>query len=69
MAPIISATVMTRIITAAAMLDCFFHHAQIAAFTGRSYRQKTPPTSREKRIRGKRIKSKPNELSTADPAS
>ena len=53
--------------TAGAILDRFLHHAQTIAITGRSYRLKDHAT-----IAGnedKKIKSKSNEPSAAEPAS
>src|ERR1017187_2474521 len=55
--------------TAGAILDRFLHHSQTIAITGRSYRLKDHATIAEKEDKNKKIKSKPNEPSTAEPAS
>jgi len=55
--------------TAGAILDRFLHHAQTIAITGRSYRLKDHATIAGKEDKNKKIKSKPNEPSTAEPAS
>jgi len=55
--------------TAGAILDRFLHHAQTIAITGRSYRLKDHPTNAGKEDKNKKIKSKSNEPSTAEPAS
>jgi hypothetical protein len=53
--------------TAGTILDRFLHHAQSIAITGRSYRLKDHATVAGKE--DKKAKSKPNEPSTAEPAS
>ena len=55
--------------TAGAILDRFLHHAQTIAITGRSYRLKDHATIAGKEDKNKKTKSKPNEPSTAEPAS
>jgi hypothetical protein len=55
--------------TAGAILDRFLHHAQTIAITGRSYRLKDHATVAGKEDKNKKSKSKPNEPSTAEPAS
>jgi hypothetical protein len=45
------------------------HHAQTIAITGRSYRLKDHAAIAGKEDKNKKIKSKPNEPSTAEPAS
>jgi hypothetical protein len=50
-------------------LDRFLHHAQTIAIAGRSYRLKDRATVAGKADKTKKIKSKPNEPSTAEPAS
>ncbi len=55
--------------TAGAILDRFLHHAQTIAITGRSYRLKDHAAIAGKEDKTKKIKSKPNEPSTAEPAS
>ena len=55
--------------TAGAILDRFLHHAQTIAITGRSYRLKDRATIAGKEDKNKKIKAKPNEPSTAEPAS
>jgi len=45
------------------------HHAQTIAITGRSYRLKDRATVAGKADKNKKIKSKPSEPSTAEPAS
>ena len=55
--------------TAGAILDRFLHHAQTIAITGRSFRLKDHATIAGKEDKSKKIKSKPNEPSTAEPAS
>jgi len=55
--------------TAGAILDRFLHHAQTIAITGRSYRLKDHATISGKEDKTKKIKSKPNEPPTAEPAS
>jgi hypothetical protein len=52
-----------------AILDRFLHHAQTIAITGRSYRLKDHATIAGKEDKTKKIKSKSNEPSTAEPAS
>ncbi|MGA2544883.1 MAG: hypothetical protein ABSG78_25310 [Verrucomicrobiota bacterium] len=47
----------------------FLHHAQTIAITGRSYRLKDHATVAGKEDKNKKAKSKPNEPSTAEPAS
>src|SRR5579862_4956432 len=54
--------------TAGAILDRFLHHAQTIAITGRSYRLKDHAAVAGKEDKTKKIKSKPNENSTAEPA-
>jgi len=54
---------------AGAILDRFLHHAQTIAITGGSYRLKDHATVAGKEDKNKRSKSKPDEPSTADPAS
>jgi len=51
--------------TAGAILDRFLHHAQVIAITGKSYRVKNAPTLSPENKPGR----KPNEPSTAEPAS
>ena len=51
--------------TAGAILDRFLHHAQVIAITGKSYRVKNAPTFSPENQPGR----KPNEPSTAEPAS
>jgi hypothetical protein len=51
------------------ILDCFLHHAQIVAITGRSYRLKDHAAIGGKEDKNKKSKSKPNEPSIAEPAS
>ncbi len=55
--------------TAGAILDRFLHHAQTIAITGRSYRLKDHAAVAGKEDKSKKTKSKPNEPSTAEPAS
>ena len=55
--------------TAGAILDRFLHHAQTIAITGRSYRLKDHAAIAGKEEKSKKIKSKSNEPSTAEPAS
>jgi DNA replication protein DnaC len=55
--------------TAGAILDRFLHHAQTIAITGRSYRLKEHAAVAGKEDKTKKIKSKSNEPSTAEPAS
>jgi hypothetical protein len=55
--------------TAGAILDRFLHHAQTIAITGRSYRLKDRAIIAGKEEKNKKSKSKPNEPSTAEPAS
>jgi DNA replication protein DnaC len=55
--------------TAGAILDRFLHHAQTIAITGRSYWLKDHAAIAGKEDKTKKIKSKPNEPSTAEPAS
>jgi hypothetical protein len=55
--------------TAGAILDRFLHHAQTIAITGRSYRLKDHAAMAGKEDKNKKGKSKPNEPSTAEPAS
>jgi DNA replication protein DnaC len=55
--------------TAGAILDRFLHHAQNIAMTRRSYRLKDHATIAGKEDKNKKIKSKPNKPSTADPTS
>src|SRR5271169_380099 len=55
--------------TAGAILERFLHHGQTIAITGRSYRLKDHPAIAGKEDKNKKIKSKPNEPSTAEPAS
>src|SRR5271165_2331735 len=55
--------------TAGAILDRFLHHAQTIAITGRSYRLKDHAAVAGKDDKNKKSKSKPNEPSTAEPAS
>jgi hypothetical protein len=55
--------------TAGAILDRFLHHAQTITFTGRSYRLNDHATVAGKEDKNKKAKSKPNEPSTAEPAS
>jgi hypothetical protein len=55
--------------TARDILDRFLHHAQTIAITGRSYRLKDHATMAGKEDKNKKTKSKPNEPSTAEPAS
>ena len=55
--------------TAGAILDRFLHHAQTIAITGRSYRLKDHAAVAGKEDKNKKSKSKPNEPSTAEPAS
>jgi DNA replication protein DnaC len=55
--------------TAGAILDRFLHHAQTIAITGRSYRLKDHATIAGKEDKNKKIKSKPNDPSTSEPAS
>jgi hypothetical protein len=57
------------VLTASAILDRFLHHAQTVAITGRSYRLKDHATIAGKEDKNKKTKSKPNEPSTAEPAS
>lgn len=52
-----------------ATLDRFLHHAQSIAVTGRSYRLKDHAAAAGKEDKNKKTKSKPNEPSTAEPAS
>jgi len=47
----------------------FLHHAQTIAITGRSYRLKDHAAIAGKEDKTKKIKAKPNEPSTAEPAS
>jgi hypothetical protein len=49
--------------------DGRFSHAQTIAITGRSYRLKDHATVAGKEDKNKKIKSKSNEPSTAEPAS
>jgi hypothetical protein len=58
-----------RTCRASSILDRFLHHAQTIAITGRSYRLKDHATVGGKEDKTKKIKSKPNEPSTAEPAS
>ena len=55
--------------TAGAILDRFLHHAQTIAITGRSYRLKNHTAIAGKEDKNKKAKSKPDEPSTAEPAS
>jgi DNA replication protein DnaC len=55
--------------TADAILDRFLRHAQTIAITGRSYRLKDHAAVAGKEDKSKKIKSKSNENSTAEPAS
>jgi hypothetical protein len=55
--------------TAGAILDRFLHHAQTIAITGQSYRLKDHAAIAGKEDKNKKAKSKPNEPSTAEPAS
>jgi hypothetical protein len=55
--------------TAGAILDRFLHHAQTIAITGRSYRLKDLATVAGREDKNKKPKSKPDEPSTAEPAS
>ena len=55
--------------TAGAILDRFLHHAHTIAITGRSYRLKDHAAIVGKEDKNKKTKSKPNEPSTAEPAS
>jgi DNA replication protein DnaC len=55
--------------TAGAILDRFLHHAQTIAIAGRSYRLKDHAAVAGKEDKNKKTKSKPNETSTAEPAS
>ncbi len=54
---------------AGAILDRFLHHAQTIAITGRGSRLKDHSTVAGKEDKNKKIKSKPNETSTTEPAS
>ncbi|MGO8701283.1 MAG: ATP-binding protein [Limisphaerales bacterium] len=58
-----------NVLTAGAILDRFLHHAQTIAITGRSYRLKDNATVAGKEDKNKKAKSKPNDPSTAEPAS
>ncbi|MGA3179552.1 MAG: hypothetical protein ABSF38_04335 [Verrucomicrobiota bacterium] len=60
---------MQNLTAAGAILDRFLHLAQTIAITGRSYRLKDHTTIAGKEDRTKKTKSKPNEPSTAEPAS
>ena len=51
------------------MAISFLHHAQTIAITGRSYHLKYHATIAGKEEKTKKIKSKPNETSTAEPVS
>lgn len=51
------------------LLDRFLHHAQTVAITGRSYRLKNHATVTGKEDKNRKIKSKSDEPSTAEPAS
>ncbi|MGH7950406.1 MAG: ATP-binding protein [Limisphaerales bacterium] len=51
--------------TAGAILDRFLHHAQVIAITGKNYRGKDALTMSHEGKKGR----KPNEHSTAEPAS
>jgi DNA replication protein DnaC len=51
--------------TAGAILDRFLHHARVITITGKSYRVKEAPTITQENKKGR----KPNEPSTAEPAS
>ena len=55
--------------TAGTILNRFLHHAQTIAITGRSYRLKDHAAIAGKEDKTKKIKSKPNEPSTAGAAS
>jgi DNA replication protein DnaC len=55
--------------TAGAISDRFLHHPQTIVITGRSYRLKDHAAVARKEDKTKKIKSKPNEPSTAEPAS
>src|SRR6204780_1217360 len=55
--------------TAGAILDRFLHHAQTIAITGRSYSLKDHAAVPGKKDKTKKMKSKSNEPSTAEPAS
>jgi hypothetical protein len=55
--------------TTGAILDRFLHHAQTGAFAGRSYRLKDHVTIDGKESKNKKNRVKPNEPSTAEPAS
>jgi hypothetical protein len=55
--------------TAGAILDRFLHRAQTIAITGRSYRLKDYANIAGKEDKNKKSKPKPNEPSTAEPAS
>ena len=52
-----------------AIFDRFLHHAQTMGFTGRSDRLKDHAGIPGKEEKNKKSKSKPNEPSTAEPAS
>ena len=55
--------------TAGAILDRFLHHAQTIAITGRSYQLKDHATAAGKDDKNKKLKSRPDEPSSAEPAS
>jgi hypothetical protein len=54
---------------AGAILDCFLHHAQTIAITGTTHGLKDHAAIAGKEDKNKKCKSKPNEPSTAEPAS
>jgi len=55
--------------TAGAILDRFLRQARTSAITGWSYRLKDHAAAAGKEDKNKKVKSKPNEPSTAAPAS
>jgi hypothetical protein len=60
---------LQNLTTVGAILDRFLHFAQTIAITGRSYRLKDHAALPGKDDKNKKIKSKSNEPSTAEPAS
>ena len=65
----LAARILGDVPTAGAILDRFLHHAQTIAIAGRSYRLKDHAATAGKEDKTKRIKSKPNEPPTAEPAN